>query len=89
MTKTKPIIAISLAGVFAIGMLFSPVFAGGHLTLTIDKYEIEWDGDQVKKVKITADDKIPTSDAFGYGVALSNGNALVTTTHGGVLDSED
>ena len=57
MTKTKPIIAISLAGIFAIGMLFSPVFAGGHLPLSIEKYEIEWNETMVKKVKIIEEPK--------------------------------
>ncbi len=90
MTKTKPIVAISLAGVFAIGMLFSPVFAGGHLPLTIEKYELEWDEFKVKKVKITVDDKIPDDgSAFGYGAILKSGDALLTTTHPGVEDSED
>ncbi len=82
MTKTKTILAISLAGIFGIGMLFSPVFAGGHLPLSIEKYEIEWNETMIKKVKITVDGHIPTDgSAFGYGVALSSGDALVTTTH--------
>lgn len=89
MTKTRTIAAISLAGVFAIGMLFSSGFAAGHLPLTIEKYELEWDEFKVKKVKITVDEKIPTSDAFGYGAILKSGTALLTTTHGGLLDSED
>jgi hypothetical protein len=46
--------------------------------------------DVIKKIFIETRDEIPqdgSEGAFGYGVILSDGKVIVTTTHAGVLDS--
>ena len=53
------------------------------------KYGIK--GDVIKKIFIETRGEIPqdgSEGAFGYGVILSDGNVIVTTTHAGVLDSK-
>ena len=83
--KTKTILGISLAAVFTIAILASPLyaFAADHLVITDAEAE-EDDGLWEVEIKTAAD--IPTdgsADAFGYGVISSLG-VLVATTHGGV-----
>ena len=59
--------------------------------LDIKNADIGIKGDVIKKIFIETRDEIPTdgsAGAFGYGVVLSDGKAIVTTTHAGVLDSE-
>ena len=84
MTKTI-ILGISIAAIFTIAMIASPLlaFATGHLTITEAEAE-EDDGFWEVEIETAAD--IPTDGtaaAFGYGVIGSTG-ILVATTHGGV-----
>jgi hypothetical protein len=59
--------------------------------LDIQNADIGIKGDVIKKIFIETRDEIPqdgSEGAFGYGVILSDGNVIVTTTHAGVLDSK-
>ena len=58
--------------------------------LDIENAKIGIKDDVIKKIFFETRDEIPTdgsAGAFGYGVVLADGNAIVTTTHAGVLDS--
>jgi len=73
----------SLGVVFALSMILTPVFAGGHLAI-VDK-DSETTG-KVSKVKITTLANIPkdgSAGAFGFA-ALGTNAILAVTTHGGV-----
>ena len=92
MTKTKTILAISLAGIFVLSGVLIPAYAAGHLA--IDKTEVKLKTDFTKTpikqtfdVKIKASATIPSSGLFGYGI-LSSGldNVVALTSHGGVFD---
>ena len=93
--NTKTILGISLAAVFAIAMIASPIgvdAAGSFLEIKKAKVTID-DDDEFEKAKIKTNAKIPkngSGGAFGYGIISGAGleAIAVTTTHGGVLDSE-
>jgi len=98
MTKTKTILAISLATVFAVSMIaFVPLAdAFGHPSyLDIKKTDVKTKnkiakGTHTLDVKIDTTGKIPKDGSvglFGYGV-LTDGlnNVLALTSHGGAFD---
>jgi hypothetical protein len=91
MTKTRTILGISLAAVFAVSMIASQtVIADGHF-LSIEKSKIDMNSDAIKKAEIKTDGKIPsTADAswYGYVVLTNHGDWLAATTHTGFCDSE-
>ena len=88
MTKTKTILGISFAAVFALSMILIPAYAAGHLA--IDKTDVKVKDLDKLKVDIRVTAKIPkdgSAGAFGYGIFTNgNENVLALTTHGGVLD---
>lgn len=92
---TKKILGISIAAIFAIGMIASPIgvdAAGSFLDLKKAKVEID-DDDEFEEVKFKAKAKIPkngSGGAFGYGIISGAGleAIAVSTTHAGVKDSE-
>ncbi len=93
-TNTKKILTISLATIFGIAMIASPigVDAMGSF-LDVKNAKIVTDSSELEKAKFKAKANIPTDGtggAFGYGVITGAGleAIVVTTTHGGVLDSE-
>lgn len=91
---TKKLMGISLAAVFAIAMIASPigVDAAGSF-LDVKKAKVVTDSSELEKAKFSTKGQIPTDGsggAFGFGVITGAGlEAIsVTTTHAGVLDSE-
>lgn len=94
MITTKTLMGISLASIFAIAMIASPigVDAAGSF-LDVKKAKVTIDDDEFEKAKIKTNAKIPKNGdggAFGYGIISGAGleAIAVTTTHGGVQDSE-
>ena len=93
--NTKSILGLSLAAVFALAMIASAIgvdAAGSFLDVKKAKVTID-DDDEFEKAKIKTNAKIPKNGdggAFGYGIISGAGleAIAVTTTHGGVLDSE-
>jgi len=86
MTKTKTILGLSLAVVFAVSML-GGAYASGHLI--IEKASVDATATEIKKAKIDTTGKIPKKGAaLGYGILTTGGDIIVATTHPGVLDSE-
>ncbi|NIP62454.1 MAG: hypothetical protein GWN01_16915 [Nitrosopumilaceae archaeon] len=87
---TKTILGLTFAAVFTISMIAT----ASAMPSTFDqirKAALSVNDDLLKLLDVTAGDKIPTGTiAHGYGVFTDNpGVAIVTTTHPGVLDSED
>ena len=91
-TNTKKILTISLATVFGIAMIASPIGVDAMGSyLSIDKLKIEMNSDEIEKAVIKTDGKIPsTVDAswYGYVVLTNHGDVLAATTHDGFCDSE-
>jgi len=88
MTKTKTILGLSLAAVFAVSMLGS-AYAGGHLTIVDVEISKSEAGKNLLDIHITVGADIPeTGSAFGYGVVGNAGfnNVLALTSHSGILD---
>jgi len=81
MTKTKTILAISFAAIFAISMVMAPVYAGGHLIFEKSEVKIkEKKGTIDVKAKVTA--KIPKDESGAFGWALLGwAKVLVLVTH--------
>lgn len=93
-TNSKKILTISLAAIFGIAMIASPIGAEAMGSfLDVKKADIKTDSSEVEKAKFNAKAHIPTDGtggAFGYGYVSSlNGleAVAVTTTHGGIKDS--
>lgn len=95
--KTKTILGLSIAAVFAVSMIFSTdvLAAGSHLAISQEdsKYQVNDKG--VGKLLIHTEGKIPTDGsaaAFGYGVVTGVNmdgnpeNVLALTTHKCVSD---
>jgi len=51
MTKTKTILAISFAAIFAISMVMAPVYAGGHLAIDSAKMTIKQKKGEIKTLR--------------------------------------
>lgn len=85
---------LSIIAVLVIAVIATPIIAesmGSFLTIKKAKVEVEPEV-EVDKAKIKADAAIPTDGsggAFGYGILTNGDSIMVTTTHAGVLDSED
>ncbi|MCG8325965.1 MAG: hypothetical protein MI673_10650, partial [Thiotrichales bacterium] len=92
---TKQLLGISIAAIFAVGMLASPIgvdAAASFLDVKKAKIEID-DDDEFEEAKFKSKAKIPkdgSGGAFGYGIISGAGleAIAVTTTHAGVKDSE-
>jgi len=82
MTKTKTILGLSLAAVFAVSMI-GTAYAAGHLAVTDTVFD---DGDVWITTSFTVHSGAP--NAYGYAVPLDNGGFLVVATHPGADDSD-
>ena len=90
-TNTKKILTISLATVFGIAMIASPIAVDAMGSfLDVKKAKITTDSTEFEQAKIETKAKIETTGAYGYGIISGAGleAIAVTTTHGGVWDSE-
>ena len=99
MTKTKTILGISFAAVFALSMLMVPAYSEGHLSITKTDVKVKTDlvkGTQTMDVKIRTSTNIPTDgSAAGFGFGVITGvndvgqpeNVLAITTHMCAADS--
>lgn len=97
MNKTRTILAVSLAAVFAFSMVVAQsADAGkkaGHLVTDTEVTIAEIDGEEFLKATITADGPIKNNGqlgAYGYGLITDNGvgnNVLALTTHMCASDS--
>ncbi len=87
MTKTKTILAISFAAIFAISMVMAPVYAVGHLAIEDAKMTKHVKKGTIDlKIKVTA--KIPKDESSSFGWALLGWEKfLVVVTH--VPDFDD
>jgi len=87
MTKTKTILGLSLAAVFAVSMLGS-AYAVGHLGITGVEILKNADAKNLLDIHITVGADIPETGAFGYGIVGDAGfnNVLALTSHSGILD---
>ncbi|MFQ5476224.1 MAG: hypothetical protein ACE5DT_04250 [Nitrosopumilus sp.] len=94
MTKTpsKKVLTISLATIFGIAMIVSPIGAEAMGSfLSIAKLKIDMNSDEIKKAEIKTEGKIPStaeSSWYGYVVLTNHGDLLAATTHDGFCDSE-
>ena len=99
--NSKIILEISLSAVFAIGMLSMPLGIADAMGsfLDVKKTTVLTDSSEVEKAIFNTKAKIPTDGsggAFGYGYITTDPEraedgetvVAVTTTHGGVPDSE-
>ena len=97
MNRNSSIVVLSLLAAIGFGLIASPITvsassSGDFLDIRKAKIGVKTYEDVIKKLFIETRDDIPTdgsAGAFGYGLVLNNGKAIVTTTHAGVLDSED
>lgn len=94
MKKGTFVLVIAAVGIVA-SMISAPVLASAvhdYFTIKKAKVFVNTETDRLRANLITHG-LIPTDGsggAFGYGILTSDGDALLaTTTHGGVLDSED
>ncbi|MDH3657679.1 MAG: hypothetical protein OEM77_06040 [Nitrosopumilus sp.] len=92
---TKTILAISVAAIFAIGMLSMPLGIADAMGNFLDmkKVTVKTDSSEVEKAIFLTKGQIPTDGtggAFGYGYITdaSLSAIAVTTTHDGFYDSE-
>lgn len=89
--NNKVLLGATLAAVFTVGMMLAPASAvPGFLDFTSN---VKSDDNELK-AKIDASANIPkdgSGGAFGYGIITDAGleAILVSTTHAGVLDSEE
>jgi len=91
----KKTLAISIAAIFALGLLAFPLGLAGavsdYLGINASKSKINFGPTELDKSVIATFGNIPRGGqggAFGYGVLTSGGDSIiVTTTHSGVLDS--
>jgi len=89
--NTKKVLTISLAAIFGIAMIVSPIGAEAMGSfLDVKKAKVTTDSTEFEEAKIETKAKIETTGAYGYGIISGAGleAIAVTTTHGGVLDSE-
>ena len=90
MTKTKTILAISFAAIFAISMTMAPVYAGGHLAIDDAKMTIKQKKGEIKDLKIKVGAKIPKDSTGKFGWALLGWEkTLVVVTHVPFFDDSD
>ena len=87
MTKTRTVLAISFAAIFAISMVMAPVYAVGHLAIEDAKMTKHVKKGTIDlKIKVTA--KIPKDESSSFGWALLGWEKfLVVVTH--VPDFDD
>jgi hypothetical protein len=88
---SKKVLSISLATIFGIAMIASPIGVDAMGSyLSIDKLKIDMTSEEIKKAEIKPDGKIPSTETswYGYAVLTSHGDILAATTHTGFCDSE-
>ena len=81
MTKTRTVLAVSFAAIFAISMVMAPVYAVGHLAIDSAKITIKQKKGEIDlKIKVGA--KIPKDSTGLFGWALLGWEkTLVVVTH--------
>jgi len=90
MTKTRTMLAISFAAIFAISMVMAPVYAGGHLAIDSAKMTIKQKKGEIKDLKIKVGAKIPKDESGLFGWALLGWEkTLVVVTHVPAFDDSD
>ena len=89
MTKTKTILVISFAAVFAISLVMAPVYAGGHLAVQqAEMIKHPKKGEISLNIQVAA--KIPTDSTGLFGWALLGWEkTLVAVTHVPAFDDSD
>jgi len=92
---TKTVLAVTIAAILTVSILVFPLNGVDAMEsfLDVEKTKIVTDSSELEEAQFEAKGNMPTDGtggAFGYGVITGAGlNAIiVTTTHGGVLDSE-
>ena len=96
-TLSKKVLTISLAAIFGVAMIASPIAVDAMGSfLDIKSASVDADTDELNKAVIKTFGHIPKNNAaIGYAVGTTNfdpvtgGTLIVATTHPGVLDSED
>jgi len=92
-TNSKKILTISLAAIFGIAMIASPIGAEAMGSfLDVKNTKVKTDSSEVEKANFSTKGKIPTDGtggAFGFGYITGAGveAIAVTTTHSGIQDS--
>ncbi len=93
--SSKALFGLVIAAGLVASMLAAPVLAAAvtdFFTIYRAKIYVDPDRDRLRATLVTGG-AIPTDGsegAFGYGILTKDGNAIVvSTTHAGVLDSED
>ena len=87
MTKTKTILGLSLAAVFAVSMLGS-AYAGNHLIFGANGITVENTGkSQSVEIEISVNVPSPTGADYGWAVDTSNGISNCVVISIGLFDS--
>src|SRR5918996_6546917 len=91
--KERLVLGLLVATGFIGTVIAAPVLATTiESFLVIESAEVNVDDDELE-AELTTEGEIPTDGtegAFGYGILTNDGDAiLVSTTHAGVLDSEE
>ncbi|MDH3766269.1 MAG: hypothetical protein OER82_10750 [Nitrosopumilus sp.] len=88
-TKTRTIFVLSLAAVFAIGVIGSPIVAEAISDLEKTKVVLNVAVDKIKKIVFTIQDGVPENNVFGgYAIVTDEGDVVAVTSHKGVYDNE-
>jgi hypothetical protein len=94
MNERLSIIALGILGVFATStVVLAPVIASTmEAFLQIENAEVKIKNNDKLDAKIQVEDDIPedgSGGAAGYGIITAEDAVIVTTTHGGVYDSQE
>ena len=91
MTKTKTIMGISLAAIFAVTMIASQTVSADGSHLDLIESEIKMNSDAITEAEIETAGDIPEINTdpsfFGYAI-VTDGVLVAATTHNGFFDSE-
>jgi len=87
MTKTKTILGISLAAIFA--AMIIPVMADGPEPITpLKKTHLSISDDKFNKVLFRATGNVNTGSVFGGYAIITGGDVIAVTSHPGFYDSD-
>ncbi|KAF6242058.1 hypothetical protein C6988_10305 [Nitrosopumilus sp. b1] len=83
----KKILGASIAAVFAVALVSSPIMADAITDLV--KTKIKIDDDEYKKIEFKLAEKVPVNgEVFGGYAIFTDGDVIVVTSHQGAYDSE-
>ncbi len=82
----KKILGISIATVFAVGLLSSPLYAEAIPDLLQTRVNLA--GDNYDHIVFKTADKIPRTGEFGGFAILTDGHVIAVTDHAGFYDSK-